>query len=237
MAGDVLTLSNLSLEYRGRARAVQALDDVSLTVGAGELVVVRGPSGCGKTSLLLAAGGLLAPDRGRAEVAGRDLYSLSPNERAAQRGQAIGFVFQQFHLIPYLTVLDNVRAPSLAQPGADSGHRAAELLERFGLGERAEHLPAELSTGEQQRVALARALYNQPRVLLADEPTGNLDPANAQIILQCLSDWSRDTGARDAATRDGGAVLVVTHDAAAEPFADRIERMNRGQLATQGGSA
>jgi len=216
----VLTLADITKLFRKEGGAVRALDRVSLTVDPGELVVVRGPSGCGKTSLLLTAGGLLAPESGRVAIDGQDLYALSPNQRAACRAGNVGFVFQQFHLIPYLSALDNVLVPGIATSRGAPENRAAELLAQVGLEERMDHLPGELSTGEQQRTALARALLNDPGVLLADEPTGNLDPDNAAAVLECLS----------AFARAGGAVLVVTHDAAAESFADRIIRMERGRL-------
>lgn len=216
----MLGFTDVTRRFAGRRGAVQALDRVSLTVEAGELVVVGGPSGCGKTSLLLSAGGLLAPDAGRVEIDGQDLYALSPNRRAAWRTRTTGFVFQQFHLIPYLSALDNVRAPGLATARSPSPDRAAALLAGLGLEERIHHRPAELSVGEQQRTALARALFNEPGLLLADEPTGNLDPDNARILFEHLG----------AFARAGGAVLVVTHDAAAAAFADRIVQMEHGRF-------
>ena len=222
MASPALTLADVTKTFRKRDDSIRALDQVSLTVNGGELVVVRGPSGCGKTSLLLTAGGLLEPDAGCVAIGEQNLYDLSPNRRAAFRARNAGFVFQQFHLIPYLSALDNVRTPGIAVPESTPSERAADLLAQFGLGDRLHHLPGELSTGEQQRTALARALLNDPGLLLADEPTGNLDPQNAATILERLSAFA---GA-------GGAVLVVTHDAAAASFADRIIRMDRGQ--TQG---
>ena len=215
----MLTLINIAKLFLKPGGPVMALDGVSLSVARGELVVVRGPSGCGKTSLLLTAGGLLAPDTGRVKVDGQDLHALSPNQRAAFRARSIGFVFQQFHLIPYLSARDNVRTPGIAS-GHTSADRASDLLVQFGLEGRMHHLPAELSTGEQQRTALARALLNDPGLILADEPTGNLDPDNATNILEHLK----------AFARANGAVLLVTHDAAAAALADRIIQMENGQL-------
>lgn len=207
-----MKLQHIGKDYDGPNGPVQALSGVSLEVERGAFVVVEGPSGCGKSTLLLAAGGLLAPDSGTVQVDGKDLYALSPNQRAAFRARAIGFVFQQFHLVPYLSVLENVMAPGVALPRPDSEARARALIARFGLGERTHHVPAELSTGERQRTALARALLNRPRLLLADEPTGNLDPENSEIVL----------GYMDEFARSGGAVLVVTHDSDARQYARRV---------------
>jgi putative ABC transport system ATP-binding protein len=224
MSRSMLILSDATRQFSGRGSVVRALDGVSLAVEGGELVVVRGPSGCGKTSLLLTAGGLLAPDTGRVEIDGQDPYALSPNDRATQRARTTGFVFQQFHLIPYLSALDNVRAAGIASQDSGSEDRAVDLLTQLGLAERLRHLPAELSTGEQQRTALARALLNKPGLLLADEPTGNLDPDNGGLILEHMS----------AFARAGGAVLLVTHDTAAAAFADRIIQMERGRICDTG---
>ncbi len=215
-----LEIENLSKHYRRSDGEVKALDGVSLSVSAGEFVSVQGPSGSGKTTLLLAAGALLAPDGGRVTIEGQNPYDLTPNERAAFRGEKIGFVFQQFHLVPYLNVLENVLAPSLGKPAEDAAGRARELIAHFGLAGRIAHVPAELSTGERQRVALARALLNRPTVLLADEPTGNLDDANAEIVMAALNEFA---GA-------GGAVLLVTHDSHAAKYARRTVRLEKGKL-------
>jgi ABC-type lipoprotein export system ATPase subunit len=208
----LLEVRSLSKSFRGPGETVCALADFSLTVAAGEFVAVQGPSGCGKTTLLLAAGGLLQPDRGQVVVAGTDLYALPEEERARIRAAAIGFVFQQFHLVPYLSVLDNVRAPALARQTPDARQRAEQLIEQFGLGHRLHHVPAELSTGERQRTALARALLNRPKLLLADEPTGNLDRESGRAVLGHLADFAQA----------GGAVLLATHDPRAAEYAHRI---------------
>jgi ABC-type lipoprotein export system ATPase subunit len=216
----MLRVENLTKNYRAAGKNVCALDAVALAVGPGEFVAVHGPSGCGKTTLLLAAGGLLRPDAGRVAIAGEDPYAFSPEARARFRASRVGFVFQQFHLVPYLTVLDNILAPSLASPAADAPARARELMAHFGLAERAAHVPAELSTGERQRAALARALLNRPALLLADEPTGNLDPASAKVVLVHLA----------AFAAAGGAVLLVTHDPLAAEYAGRAIKMAGGRL-------
>lgn len=220
----MLEIRNLTRTYRGPAGPVNVLDSLSLDVAAGEFVAVQGRSGCGKTTLLLAAGGLLHPDAGRVLVAGQDLYQLSEEARARYRAQRIGFVFQQFHLVPYLSVLDNVLAPTLALQSAGARHRAEELLGTFGLTPRAHHVPAQLSTGERQRAALARAFLNRPQLLLADEPTGNLDRENADVVLGHLANFARA----------GGAVLLVTHDPEAARRAHRIVPFDRKTSAVTG---
>ena len=216
----MLRTTDLSKLYPNPQGTVRALDGVSLAVESGEFVAVRGPSGCGKTTLLLAAGGLLRPTEGQVLVNGQDPYTLSPDERARLRAENIGFVFQQYHLVPYLSVLDNVLAPSLAMPRPGVRARAEELVARFRLMDRMHHLPAELSTGERQRTALARALLNRPGLLLADEPTGNLDADNSEVVLSCLSEFAQD----------GGAVLLVTHDAGAVQYARRVLQLRNGKL-------
>jgi putative ABC transport system ATP-binding protein len=221
----LLRLDGVCREYgpSGGGAAVRALDGVSLELAAGMVLCVRGPSGCGKTTLLLTAGTLLAPTAGSVTLGGTEPYRLSPDARAAFRGRHVGFVFQQFHLVPYLTVRDNVLAPTLAAgsltPEAARG-RAEELLAEFGLTERADHTPHALSSGERQRCALARALFNRPRLLLADEPTGNLDPDNAATVLAALRRFAAD----------GGGVLLVTHDDTAAAAADRIIWMRAGRF-------
>ncbi len=200
---EILNISNLTKTYRRRGgRTVEALRDVSLAVEAGQFKVVHGPSGSGKSTLLLAAGGLMHPKTGTVTVSGQNLYTLSAEARAEFRATKIGYVFQQFHLIPYLSVLENVLAPSLAFSNGSLHQRAKELVDFFGLSARSDHPPSELSTGERQRVALARAFLQNPTLLLADEPTGNLDEDNAATVIGYLRQFAKD----------GGAVLVVTHD-------------------------
>lgn len=217
---SLIHVDQLNKTYRSKLGEVSALVDVTLEVDPGEFVAVRGPSGCGKTTLLLTLGGLLSPDAGAIEVAGTAPYSLNADARARFRAEKIGFVFQQFHLAPYLGVLDNILAPSLAYKQPDARARAQALMERFGMGHRAGHRPAELSTGERQRTALARALLNEPKVLLADEPTGNLDEENAEVVLQHMAEFAEA----------GGAVLLVTHEDRAASFAARTLRMREGRL-------
>lgn len=216
----MVELTHVSRSFSGGGQVVQALAEITFRVAPGEFVTVRGPSGCGKSTLLLIAGGMLHPSSGEVRVAGTELYGLSAAGRAAFRAETIGFVFQQFHLLPYLTVLDNVLTPTVARPFPGARQKALALLDRFSLSGRATHLPGELSTGEKQRTALARALLGDPKVLLADEPTGNLDDENGQTVLQALAGFAAA----------GGSVLMVTHDARATAAASRTLLLRDGQL-------
>ncbi|MBT3377565.1 MAG: ABC transporter ATP-binding protein [Lentisphaerae bacterium] len=216
----MIEFKNVCKTFRGPEGPVDALRDFSVTIEAGEFVVARGPSGSGKSTMLLVAGALLRPTSGNLTLGGQDPYALSPAKRGAVRAAQIGFVFQQFHLIPYLSVRDNILAPAVALPNPEAGARADELIDRFGLRERAQHLPAQLSTGERQRTALARAMLNQPKILLADEPTGNLDEDNGQVVVDHLAEF----------VSEGGTVLMVTHEQTGISHADRILRIEGGKL-------
>ncbi|WP_417397822.1 ABC transporter ATP-binding protein [Gimesia chilikensis] len=218
----LLELEQLSKSFKSGPGRVQAVDGVSLTVDATEFVAIQGPSGCGKSTLLLMAGGLLSPDSGQVLIEGTNPYRLSSDQRARFRSQHLGFVFQQFHLVPYLNVLDNVLTPALASNRSQARERARALIEQFGLEQRLHHTPAQLSTGEKQRVALARALFHQPKILLADEPTGNLDSENSTIVLNALSQFAAD----------GGCVLMVSHDDQAVQSAQRVLGIRDGRLVT-----
>ena len=212
----MLVATDLTKTFPGPDGPVPVLRGLSLTVEAGAFVAVRGPSGCGKSTLLLILGGMLRPDAGRVTVAGQDLYALSASARGDLRARAIGMVFQRFHQLPYLDVRDNVLLPACAGPLVDPG-RADLLIERFGLTHRRHHRPDRLSTGERQRTALARALLHQPGLILADEPTGNLDPDNARLVVAAL---------REAAGA-GAAVVLVTHDPVIAAAADRVVELGR----------
>lgn len=221
----VVTCSGVSKSFTRKANKVEALRDVSLQLQAGELVTIRGKSGCGKSTLMLCMGGLQRPDSGTVHVSGQDLYSLPADERARFRGQHIGYVFQQFHLIPYLTVEENIRAARLGLT-SDAGSRtdekqdAQKLIEQVGLSHRSDHNPSELSIGECQRAAIARALMNSPALILADEPTGNLDEENTESILNAF---------REIANQ-GTSVAIVTHDTQCDSFADRVLHIADGKL-------
>ena len=217
-----MRLEAVSKGYLHRGRTVAALDNASLEISPGDFVAVVGPSGSGKSTLLLVLGGMLSPSAGRVYLNGRSLYELSPNERAEIRRQKIGFVFQTFNLVPYLTALENVQIPLFLAGlhGAVQKERATALLERVGLGDRLDHKPPELSIGQQQRVALARVLANDPEIILADEPTGNLDPETGQQILDLLTEMNRE----------GRTVVMVTHDPRAAQRAKRTLRLSGGAI-------
>lgn len=216
----MVRFDHVSKIYPASQGEVKSLDRLSLEVHPGEFVAIRGPSGCGKTTLLLAAGGMLHPTAGTVTVDGHDLYTLSARERAQFRAGKIGFVFQMFHLVPYLNVVENVLLAAVQAPRKPGPARAEELLARLGLAPRLRHKPAELSAGERQRAALARALLNQPKLILADEPTGNLDPDNAAEVFQHLREFHRA----------GGTVIVVTHGSGADAYADRVVEMRSGSI-------
>ncbi len=206
--------------FRKNGSEVTSLDRFTAKVAKGEFVAVRGPSGSGKTTLLLTLGGMQRPSDGSVQLAGRDLYALSPAERARLRSSEIGFVFQMFHLVPYLDLLGNVLLACPGKPSAEVRQRAGGLMDELGLADRASHRPGELSAGERQRLAVARALLNRPKLILADEPTGNLDPENAAEVIRHLAEFHRG----------GGTVVLVTHGAAADAHADRTLRLEQGRL-------
>jgi len=206
--------------FRKNGSEVTSLDRFTAEVTEGEFVAVRGPSGSGKTTLLLTLGGMQRPSDGSVQLAGRDLYALSPAERARLRSSEIGFVFQMFHLVPYLDLLANVLLACPGKPSAEVRQRASGLMDELGLADRASHRPGELSAGERQRLAVARALLNRPKLILADEPTGNLDPENAAEVIRHLAEFHRG----------GGTVVLVTHGAAADAHADRTLRLEQGRL-------
>lgn len=215
----MLQLENITKKYTKENQTIFALDDVSLHTKEGEFVVVSGASGSGKTTLLLAAGGLLKPTSGKIEINNVDIYYLTPEERSVFRANNIGFVFQQYHLIPYLTILENVKVPMLAGKSMIPDIKVIELIDSLGLKDRLHHTPAELSAGEKQRTALARALLFNPKILLADEITGNLDPVNIEIVMNRLADFKSS----------GGTILLVTHDKDVSKKADRIIYLEKGK--------
>ena len=206
--------------FRKNGSEVTSLDRFTAKVAEGEFVAVRGPSGSGKTTLLLTLGGMQRPSAGSVHLAGRDLYALSPAERARLRSSEIGFVFQMFHLVPYLDLLANVLLACPGEPSAEVRQRAGRLMDELGLADRASHRPGELSAGERQRLAVARALLNRPKLILADEPTGNLDPENAAEVIRHLAEFHRG----------GGTVVLVTHGTATDAHADRTLRLEQGRL-------
>jgi len=200
--------------------ALRAIDGLSFNVGAAEWVALMGPSGSGKTTLINLLGGLDKLNSGRVVVDGVDLSKLNENELVRYRAEKVGFVFQQFHLVPYLNAVENVMLAQYFHSVTDE-KQAEEALRRVGMGERMTHLPAQLSGGEQQRVAIARALINHPKLILADEPTGNLDEENEATILNLLRDLHSA----------GHTILVVTHSQAIGNLADRRIELEHGRLA------
>lgn len=199
--------------------SVRALDDVAFEVASGEWIAIMGPSGSGKTTLINILGGLDRPTGGRVVVDGTDVANLNERELTRYRAEKIGLVFQQFHLVPYLSAVENVMLAQYFHSVADE-KEAARALVRVGLGDRLNHLPSQLSGGEQQRVAVARALINQPKLILADEPTGNLDEANEHTVLDLLQDLHAS----------GHTILVVTHSPAIGRMADRRIELAHGRL-------
>jgi putative ABC transport system ATP-binding protein len=219
----VLELRELSKSYSvGDGDPVRAVDGVSLGIAAGELVALYGPSGSGKTTLLMLIAGLLAPDSGAVIVDGREISALGDDERARYRLRELGYVDQVFDLLPGATVVQNAAMKLWLTEDARRAERMVEpLLVRLGLGERLRHRPDELSMGERQRVMIARALSTEPKLVLADEPTGSLDSQRGGEVLELLSEICRERGA---------AVLLVTHDPQATVFADRVHALRDGRL-------
>jgi putative ABC transport system ATP-binding protein len=220
MSSAGISAQSLRKSFRTRGKTLNVLTDATAEFPAGAVSVITGPSGSGKSTLLLILGALLHPDGGTATICGEDLWHMSAARRSRLRPGLIGFVFQRFHLVPYLTVEQNIAAAAVALDGPSDPARCGALIDLLGLRECRDHRPGELSVGEQQRTALARALHNRPKVLFADEPTGNLDDANAAIVMATL--------VRFAAA--GGTVVMATHSASAAEHADVAVRMETGRL-------
>ena len=226
-AAALYELRGVTRSYGQGASRVDAVRDLEFTIDAGDFVAVVGPSGSGKTTLLQLLGGLDRPTSGTILFEGRDLAALREGELTRLRLDTIGFVFQQFNLIPTVTAAENVELALAPRriPATERAERVAELLSAVGLAPRGHHLPSQLSGGEQQRVAIARALANEPRVLLADEPTGNLDSATGEEIVNLLRLLSDDRGQ---------TVVLITHDVGAAAGARRVVRLHDGRLADAG---
>ncbi|MDU8928971.1 ABC transporter ATP-binding protein [Alisedimentitalea sp. MJ-SS2] len=224
MSDPVLELAGVAKTYnKGKPGAVEVLSGVDLTVREGEIVALVAPSGAGKSTLLHIAGLLDVADTGSVKISGQEMVGLSDRRRTAARRQEVGFVYQFHHLLPEFTALENVVLPQLANgtARAEANLRAADLLARVDVGDRADHRPAAMSGGEQQRVAFCRALANGPRLLLADEPTGNLDPATSETVFETLIELARGTGL---------SALIATHNMALAARMDRILRLDNGTL-------
>jgi putative ABC transport system ATP-binding protein len=218
----MLRMENVTKCYQHRGQTVTALAGATAQISKGDFVAVVGPSGSGKSTLLLMLGGMLSPTSGRVILDGQSIYDLNADQRARLRKKSVGFVFQTFNLVPYLSALENVQVP-LYLAGVDAKaqeERSAELLERVGLGDRMHHKPRELSVGQQQRVALARMLANDPAVILADEPTGNLDPETGRQVIDFFEEFNRE----------GRTIVLVTHDPRAAERAKRTLRLAAGAV-------
>ncbi len=217
----MLTAENISKTFCNKHNKVQALKSVSLEIKKGEFVSITGISGSGKSTLLLTLGGMSSPQSGKVFWKGESVFDWSNEKRAQWRAKTIGFVFQTFNLVPYLTVYENVGiALSLSEKDGHKTERVSDVLKRLGLYDRKDHLPREISIGQQQRVALARVLVKNPEVILADEPTGNLDPRTASEIMAVIKE----------ARKDGKAVILITHDPQIAQTADRIIKIEDGEI-------
>ena len=221
MTAEILSLKSVDLTLTSRAGPVEILRGVSLDIAKGRAVAIVGPSGSGKTSLLMIMAGLERQTRGSVIVAGRDITRLSEDQLARLRGSEVGIVFQSFHLVPTMTALENVALPMELAGEAQAFERARELLGEVGLAARVDHFPAELSGGEQQRVAIARALSRRPAIILADEPTGNLDGKTGRQVIDILFRMRERTGA---------TLVLVTHDDKLAEATERIVRMADGRI-------
>jgi putative ABC transport system ATP-binding protein len=217
----VVALDDVVKRYRNGEETIEALQSVDFTADRGEMVTVIGPSGSGKSTMLNVIGLLDTPTEGTVQLDGRDVTDFSEDELTEERRSGIGFVFQDYHLLPMLTATENVELPSTWDTSVDRRDRAVDLLERVGLGDRLDHRPDQLSGGQRQRVAIARALVNEPEILLADEPTGNLDRDTGRTILEELTRLKED---------EEIAIVAVTHDEQLVDYADRVVRLVDGVI-------
>jgi putative ABC transport system ATP-binding protein len=220
----ILSVSDLKKTYKGVNRELVVLDDINFIIDKGEIVSIVGPSGSGKTTLLGLCAGLDTPTSGRIDLTSETISSMTENEKAAVRNKKVGFIFQNFQLLPTLTAIENVMIP-LELQGRSAGARdkAKELLGRVGLGDRLTHYPAQLSGGEQQRVSLARAFSNDPEVLFADEPTGNLDEETSEMVENLIFELNQEQGT---------TMIIVTHDLELAHKTQRIIRLKGGRIAS-----
>jgi putative ABC transport system ATP-binding protein len=220
-SSPILEVQGLTKSYVTGAGQLTVLRDISFTLAAGATCSILGPSGSGKTTLLGLAAGLDLPTSGFVRLDGIDLGEIGEDERARVRNQSVGFVFQNFQLIPTLTALENVSVPLELRGDGSARQLGLELIERVGLGERRDHYPAQLSGGEQQRVALARAFINRPKILFADEPTGNLDAETSAKVIEVMLELNRTSGT---------ALVLVTHDPEIAGLTERIIRLRNGEM-------
>ena len=217
----MIHLDKVSKTFKTSTSQVGAIVDIDLLLNEGEFIVINGPSGSGKTTLLLSIGGMLQPSSGVVNVSNKDIYSLNEQERTDYRAKNIGFVFQMYYLIPYLNVMENIMlSAGLGRNGTQNRKVSEQLIDQLGITDRISHKPSELSAGERQRVALARALIHQPKIILADEPTGNLDPENSLGVLRIIKEFHQK----------GGTVILVSHGSDANQYADRIIHLKNGRI-------
>lgn len=217
----ILKITGLEKTYSSSDKQLTVLQDISFDVDKGQTFSIVGPSGSGKTTLLGLCAGLDAPDGGSVELCGQDLNSLNEDQRAQLRNKEVGFVFQNFQLLPTLTALENVSVPLELQGAKDATQKSRTLLEKVGLGDRVHHYPSQLSGGEQQRVALARAFANSPSILFADEPTGNLDAETGEKVIQLLFDLNRENGT---------TLVIITHDLELAQRTQQILQLKGGTI-------
>jgi putative ABC transport system ATP-binding protein len=217
----ILEAKSLNKIYSVDHQNIMVLNDISLTVESGEFLVITGSSGSGKTTLLTLLSGLDKPTSGRVFIDQQDITDASEDDLAPLRNRMIGFVFQSFHLIPSMSAIENIMFPAELQGLSDAEKKARQLLERVGLSERADNLPSQLSGGEKQRVSLCRAMINAPKLLFADEPTGNLDSENGRIVIEQLIEMKNEQGA---------TLIMVTHNPEFAATADRVLRLKDGRL-------
>lgn len=221
MTSDVITLDNLQLQLGAKSHMTDILKNISVSVPAGQHVAILGPSGAGKTSLLMIMAGLEQATGGTVTLAGHDITTMKEDELAALRRDNVGIIFQAFRLIPSMTALQNVAVPMELAGNSNAQDIAAQALEKVGLGHRLNHLPDQLSGGEQQRVAIARAIAPKPRILLADEPTGNLDSKTGALVIETLFEATKSVGA---------ALILITHDVSLADQCERVLTIEDGKL-------
>lgn len=218
---NILSVANLSKVYQSGSRRLTVLDEVTFDIKAGEIISIVGPSGSGKTTLLGLCAGLDSGSTGSVVLDGNSLEKLSEDQRAAVRNQSVGFIFQNFQLLPTLTALENVMVPLELKKRKDARKKAKELLDKVGLGNRGTHYPTQLSGGEQQRVSIARAFANEPKILFADEPTGNLDTETGEMIEKLIFDLNKE---------EGTTLVLVTHDLELAAKTQRIIHIKGGKV-------
>jgi len=223
----VMQATQLWKIYASGDSTIQAVRGVDVTIGEGEMIAIMGPSGCGKTTLLNVLSGIDEPNSGEVMIAGRPMYSVSDDERTQMRAENLGFIFQDFNLLPVLSAVENVELPLLllGKSATEARNTALEALESVGLGDRSDHRPTELSGGQQQRVAVARAIVHHPKVILCDEPTGNLDSATSDTVMHLLKEINEKLGT---------TFLLVTHDKEIASQCSRIMRMDDGLIIDNG---